>query len=109
MSVDEEVEPDGLEESDEDGVLLLEPAPAEPLMPELDEEGVLLEAPPLAWSFLLMSTDVELPGVVDGVAVLPAADEDDEPEGEVDGEAVEPAGAVVVDELEAPEGARSLA
>jgi hypothetical protein len=100
---------DGLEEldEDEDGVLL-EPAPAEPLrLPELDG-GVLDEDeddPPLAWSFLLMSIEVdeelELGGVVE---VVPPADDEDEP-----GAAVEPDGAVVEDELDERSAARSHA
>jgi len=98
---------DGLEEldEDEDGVLL-EPAPAEPLrLPELD--GAVLDeddAPPLAWSFLLRSIEVdeelEPDGAVLGVLVVPPADdEDDEP-----GAAVEPEGAVdeELDERSAP-------
>jgi hypothetical protein len=96
---------DGLEELDEDeGGVLLEPAPAEPLgLPELD--GAVLDeddAPPLAWSFLLMSIEVDEelePEGVLGVAVVPPADdEDDEP-----GAAVEPEGAVEdEDERSAP-------
>ena len=85
-----------------DGVLL-EPAPAEPLgLVELD--GALLDEdedePPLAWSFLLMSTEVDEelePGAVLGEVVVPPADEDEEPDGEV----VEPEGAVE-DERSAP-------
>jgi hypothetical protein len=100
---------DGLEEldEDEDGVLL-EPAPAEPLGLDgelLDDE----DAPPLAWSFLLMSIEVdeelEPDGAVLGVLVVPPADdEDDEP-----GVAVEPEGAVVEDELDDLSAARSQA
>ena len=68
---------DGLEEldEDEDGVLL-EPAPAEPL----GLDGLLDEdEPPLAWSFLLMSIEVDeelepAPGVV----VAPEGAVDDE-------------------------------
>jgi hypothetical protein len=111
-------------DEDEDGVLL-EPAPAEPLgavaepltLLEPEPEGAALEGaaldedddPPLAWSFLLMSIEVdeelEPEGAVLGAAVVPPADdEDDEP-----GAAVEPEGAVVEDELEARSGARSHA
>lgn len=89
---------DGLEELDEedDGVLL-EPAPAEPLgLDELD--GVLDEDeddPPLAWSFLFRSIEVEdelePEGAVLGAAVVPLADEDEPgvavaPEGDVEDE-----------------------
>ena len=94
---------DGAEEldEDEDGGVLLEPAPAEPLrLPELD--GAVLDeddAPPLAWSFLLRSIEVdeelEPDGAVLGVLVVPPADdEDDEP-----GAVVAPEGAVE-DELD---------
>jgi len=67
-----------------------EPAPAEPLGLLLELEGGVLDEdedePPLAWSFLLMSIEV---------------DEELEPEGAVLGElVVPPAGAVVEDELE---------
>ena len=95
---------DGLEEldEDEDGVLL-EPAPAVPLGLEgaLDEDE---DEPPLAWSFLFRSIEVdeelEPDGAVLGVLVVPPADdEDDEP-----GAAVEPEGAVddELDERSAP-------
>jgi hypothetical protein len=92
-----------------DGVLL-EPAPAEPLgLLELD--GALLDEdedePPLAWSFLLMSTEVDEelePGAVLGEVVVPPADEDEEPDGEV----VEPEGAVE-DELDERSAPRSHA
>ena len=84
---------------------MVEPEPAEPLVePEgvaLDElEGAVLDeddAPPLALSFFWMSTEVdeelepELDGAVLGVAELPAPD-----------------GEVVLDELDAPAGARLL-
>jgi hypothetical protein len=78
--------------------VLLEPAPAEPLG-VLELEGALLDEdedePPLAWSFLFRSivVDEELePDGVLGVAVVPPADEDEEPgvvvapEGEVEDE-----------------------
>jgi len=87
----------------DEGLEELEPAPAEPLgLVELD--GALLDEdedePPLAWSFLLMSTEVDEelePGAVLGEVVVPPADEDEEPDGEV----VEPEGAVE-DERSAP-------
>jgi hypothetical protein len=87
------------------GGVLLEPAPAEPLgLPELD--GAVLDededAPPLAWSFLLMSIEVDEELELGGVAVVPPA-EDEEP-----GAAVEPEGAVE-DELDERSGARSHA
>ena len=89
-----------------DGVLL-EPAPAEPLgLVELD--GALDEdedEPPLAWSFLLRSIEVDEELELGGVAVVPPADdEDDEP-----GAAVEPEGAVVEDELDERSAPRSHA
>ena len=99
---------DGAEEldEDEDGVLL-EPAPAEPLrLPELD--GAVLDEdeddPPLAWSFLLMSIEVDEELELGGVAVVPPADdEDDEP-----GAVVAPEGAVE-DELDERSAPRSHA
>jgi hypothetical protein len=103
---------DGLEELDEDGGVLLAPAPAEPLGLELELDGALLDdedAPPLAWSFLLMSTlvddELEPEGAVLGVLVVPPADDEDEPLGV----AVEPEGAVVEDELDDLSAARSHA
>jgi hypothetical protein len=76
---------------------------------ELD--GALLDEdedePPLAWSFLLMSTEVDEelePGAVLGEVVVPPADEDEEPDGEV----VEPEGAVE-DELDERSAPRSHA
>ena len=111
--VAEELELEGCEElslegaaelDDEDGELV---AP-EPAVPE-PELGAALEdedAPP-ALSFFWMSIEVdeelEPDGEV-GAAVVPEADEDDEP----DGAAVEPDGEVVLEELEAPDGARLL-
>ena len=93
-------------DEDEDGVLL-EPAPAEPLGLDglLDEDE---DEPPLAWSFLLMSIEVdeelEPEGAVLGVLVVPPADdEDDEP-----GVVVAPEGAVD-DELDERSAARSHA
>ena len=124
--VDEEL--DGVEElDDEDDGVLLEPAPAEPLVvSELDgaaDEDE--EEPPLALSFFVfrsIEVDEELEpegaalgaAVVPladeelgelGVAVVPLADEDEEP-----GAVVAPEGAVVVDdELEERSAARSHA
>ena len=90
--------------------MLLEPAPAAPLgldEPELDGEVLDEdeEAPPLAWSFFWMSTEVDEElepegGVVLGAAVVPEAELDDE--GAVLGEAVEPEGEV----LDEPAGPR---
>jgi hypothetical protein len=90
--------------------VLVEPAPAEPLlMPELD--GALDEdedEPPLALSFFCRSIEVdedEEPGVALGAAVVPLADEDEEP-----GVVVAPlAGAVVDEELEERSAPRSHA
>jgi len=126
-----EAEPEGcaLDEDDESlGCCVVEPAPAEPPLvleapePEgcaLELEGALLdedEEPPLALSFFWMSIEVddELEPEPEGAAlepegddVVPAAELEDEP-GAVLGEAVEPAGDVVLlDELAAP-GAREL-
>jgi len=99
---------DGAEEldEDEDGGVLLEPAPAEPLgLVELD--GALDEDeddPPLAWSFLLRSIEVDEELELGGVAVVPPADdEDDEP-----GAVVAPEGAVE-DELDERSAPRSHA
>jgi len=100
-----------LEELELDGAaldgVLLEPAPAEPLrLPELD--GAVLDEdeddPPLAWSFLLMSIEVDEELELGGVAVVPPADdEDDEP-----GAVVAPEGAVE-DELDERSAPRSHA
>jgi hypothetical protein len=108
-------EDDGVEELDEedDGVLV-EPAPAEPLG-ALELDGLVEDEdedePPLALSFLFRSIEVdeelEPEGAVLGAAVVPLADEDDEPG--VLGEVVAPEGAVVVDELEERSAARSHA
>jgi len=111
---------DGLDEDgldDEDDGVLEEPAPAAPpVVPELDGELLDELAPPLA-GLLLESLELEeldgeeelAPGVVapeddelpdgelDGELVVPLADEDEEPEGEV----VEPEGEVD-EELEPP-------
>jgi len=90
-----------------DGVLL-EPAPAEPLrLPELD--GAVLDEdeddPPLAWSFLLRSIEVDEELELGGVAVVPPADdEDDEP-----GAVVAPEEGEVEDELDERSAPRSHA
>ena len=114
------VEPDFVV-SDEDGALLLdeeddgvllEPAPAVPLGLELELDGLVLDEdeddPPLALSFLFRSIEVEdelePEGAVLGAAVVPLADEDEEP-----GVAVEPDGEVVEDELEERSAPRSHA
>jgi hypothetical protein len=87
---------------------LVEPAPAAPL-PLVDDEldGLDDDAPPLALSFFWMSTEgdeeLEPDGAALGLAVVPLAD--DEELGELGG-VVEPDGEVVLEELEAPEGAR---
>ena len=105
---------DGLDEDDEDGVLL-EPAAAPPeLDGALDDD----EAPPLA-GLLVVSLELEElepdgaelgappaadedeePGAVLGAEVVPLADVDEEPDGDV----VEPEGAVdeELDERSAP-------
>ena len=85
---DEELEPDGE---------LVAPEPAEPLVPAEPLDGAALEdddAPP-ALSFFWMSTEVD-------------EELEPEPEGAVLGAAVEPDGEVVLEELEAPAGARLL-
>ena len=90
-----------------DGVLL-EPAPAEPLgVPELD--GAVIDEdeddPPLAWSFLLRSIEVDEELELGGVAVVPPADdEDDEP-----GAVVAPEEGEVEDELDERSAPRSHA
>ena len=127
--VEPEAEPEGaaLDEEDESLGWVVEPAPAEPLVLEepepegcaLELEGALLdeddEEPPLALSFFWMSIEVdeelepEPEGAaleLDGELVVPEAELEDEP-GAVLGDAVEPAGAVVLEELDAP-GAREL-
>jgi hypothetical protein len=94
----------------------VEPAPAEPLGDdeELELDGELDEAPPLALSFFCVSLelDEELEGLaldgeeLDGELVVPEAEPEDEP-GVALGEVVapEPEGEVVEDEVE-PAGAR---
>jgi hypothetical protein len=126
----EEPDADGVDELLDDGVDELdEPAPAEPLGVEL-ELGLLDEdedEPPLALSFFVLRSievdeelepdgavlvlgevvplaDEEELGVL-GVAVVPLADEDDEPDGEV----VAPDGEVVDEELEERSAPRSHA
>ncbi len=102
---------------------VVEPAPAVPPLVEDELDGLVDEVePPLDWSFFWMSTEVDEElepegGVVVLVLGEPAAEDDEEPEGEVLGEAVvpladdeelgavlgevvEPDGAVVVEELE---------
>jgi len=113
LLVSEELEElDGVRALEDDGVLL-EPAPAAPVVvSELD--GVLddedEDEPPLALSFLVFRSievdeELEPEGAVLGVAVVPPlADEDDAP-----GAVVAPEGAVVVDELEERSAARSHA
>ena len=90
---------DGVELDEDDGVLL-EPDAAEPLGVELELDGLVLDddedEPPLALSFLFRSIEVEdelePEGDVLGAAVVPLADEDEEPgvvvapEGEVEDE-----------------------
>jgi hypothetical protein len=84
--------------------VLLEPAPAEPGL-----EGAVLDEdedePPLAWSFLLMSIEVDEELELGGVAVVPPADdEDDEP-----GAVVAPEEGEVADELDERSAPRSQA
>ncbi|MBV9189012.1 MAG: hypothetical protein JOZ85_00900, partial [Betaproteobacteria bacterium] len=106
----DELDDDGVLESEDDGVLL-EPDAA--LGVELELDGVLLDEdeddPPLALSFLFRSIEVEdefePDGAVLGAAVVPLADEDVEPDGEV----VAPDGEVVADELDERSAARSHA
>lgn len=99
---------DGVEELEDDGVLL-EPAPAVPLGLALELDGVDEDEdePPLALSFLFRSIEVEdelePDGDVLGAAVVPLADEEDEPDGEV----VAPEGDV--DELDERSAPRSHA
>jgi hypothetical protein len=85
--------------------VLLEPAPAEPL----GLVGALLDEdeddPPLAWSFLLRSIEVDEELELGGVAVVPPADdEDDEP-----GVVVAPDEGEVEDELDERSAPRSQA
>jgi hypothetical protein len=121
-SVDELEEPleDGVDEDDEDGVLLAPAPAAPPLVPELDGEALDDDdAPPLA-GLLVESLELdelepeglalgelpapdedEEPGVALGeVLAPPLADEDEEPEGEV----VAPEGEVLeeLEDLSAP-------
>ncbi len=105
-----ESELDGVLLDEDDGVLL-EPAPAAPLG-ELELDGLVLledeEEPPLALSFLFRSIEVdeelEPEGAVLGAAVVPLADEDDEP-----GAVVAPDGEVVDEELDERSAPRSHA
>lgn len=108
----EELEPDGLaleepledgvDEDDEDGVLLAPAPAAPPLVPELDgEELDDDDAPPLA-GLLVVSLELdelEPEGLALGVLLEP--DEDALPEGEVLGEVVAPP---LADEDEEPDG-----
>ncbi len=105
-----ESELDGVLLDEDDGVLL-EPAPAAPLG-ELELDGLVddedEEEPPLALSFLFRSIEVdeelEPEGAVLGAAVVPLADEDDEP-----GAVVAPDGEVVDEELDERSAPRSHA
>lgn len=111
--------------SDEDGALLLEdeddgadgvllePEAAEPLGVELELDGLVLDEdedePPLALSFFVFRSievdeELEPEGAVLGAAVVPLADDEDEP-----GDVVEPDGAVVEDELDERSAPRSHA
>jgi hypothetical protein len=99
-----------LEELESAGCDVLEPAPAEPLrLEEPEVDGWLLDededAPPLALSFFWMSIDVDEELEPEGAALGDVLDEELD-----DGGVVEPApdGVVVLDELDAPEGARLL-
>lgn len=123
----DEPDEEGVLEDEDDGLVLVEPAPALPLlMPELDGElDDEDDEPPLALSFFCRSIEVdeelepdglvlgdappaaeedEEPGVVLGEAVVPLADEDEEP-----GVAVAPEGEVVEEELEERSAPRSHA
>jgi hypothetical protein len=107
----EELEPDGLalEEplldglDDDDGGVLLEPAPAAP--PELDGEELDDDAPPLA-GLLVVSLELDDELEPEGLALgeLLEPDEDALPEGDVLGEVVAPEGAVdeELEDLSAP-------
>lgn len=84
----EELELSLLEGVDEDeGGVEVAPLPAEPFVLLEELLGLVLDAPPPAWSFFCMSDEVddeELDGAaLDGVLVEP--DDEDEPDGEVDG------------------------
>jgi len=107
-----ELDDDGVELLD-DGVLL-EPEAAEPLGAALELDGVLLDEdedePPLALSFFVFRSievdeELEPEGAVLGAAVVPLADEDEEPGVAL----VAPDGAVVEDELEVRSAPRSHA
>jgi hypothetical protein len=112
----DELEGEALDEDEPLGCWVVEPEAAEPPFEEPDDGAAEEddEAPPLALSFFWMSIEVDEELEPEGAAlepegelVVPAAELDDEP-GAVLGDAVEPAGAVVVlDELAAP-GAREL-
>ena len=92
---------------------MVEPAPAEPLtLEEPEGAGAALEddeEPPLALSFFWMSIEVdeelepEGAALFDGAAVVPEAELEDAPGAVV---APEPDGEVVVEDEDAPAGAR---
>jgi len=99
--------------SDELDGVLLEPEAAEPLGLALELDGVLVDEdedePPLALSFFVFRSievdeELEPEGAVLGAAVVPLADEDEEP-----GVAVVAPDGEVVDELDERSAARSHA
>ena len=99
--------------SDELDGVLLEPEAAEPLGLALELDGVLLDEdedePPLALSFFVFRSievdeELEPEGAVLGAAVVPLADEDEEP-----GVALVAPDGEVVDELDERSAARSHA
>jgi hypothetical protein len=99
--------------SDELDGVLLEPEAAEPLGLALELDGVLLDEdedePPLALSFFVFRSievdeELEPEGAVLGAAVVPLADEDEEP-----GAALVAPDGEVVDELDERSAARSHA
>jgi hypothetical protein len=104
-----------LEDAPELGCCVVEPAPAEPLtLEEPDGAGAALEddeEPPLALSFFWISIEVdeelepEGAAVFAGALVVPEAELEDEPGALV---APEPDGEVVVEDEDAPAGARVL-
>ena len=116
MSLLDEPLEDGCDDEDELGdeelLSLVEPAPAEPLgEDELELDGELDEAPPLALSFFCASLELEdeLDGVLAeplGELVVPEAELEDEPGVVALGEVVEPEPEGVVElEEDAPLGA----
>jgi hypothetical protein len=99
--------------SDELDGVLLEPEAAEPLGLALELDGVLVDEdedePPLALSFFVFRSievdeELEPEGAVLGAAVVPLADEDEEP-----GAALVAPDGEVVDELDERSAARSHA